>query len=106
MIDFKDIEETVINNFYGGKGDIYCRMFKDENGKILVSRVPAKSSIGLHKHEYNSEIVYVISGEIKFILDGKEEIVKKGQCHYCPKGHSHEIINEKDEECCTFNVVL
>ena len=86
MIDFKDIEETVINNFYGGKGDIYCRMFKDENGKILVSRVPAKSSIGL--------------------LDGKEEIVKKGQCHYCPKGHSHEIINEKDEECCTFNVVL
>ena len=47
MIDFKDIEETVINNFYGGKGDIYCRMFKDENGKILVSRVPAKSSIGL-----------------------------------------------------------
>lgn len=76
MIDFKDIEETVINNFYGGKGDIYCRMFKDENGKILVSRVPAKSSIGLHKHEYNSEIVYVISGEIKCILDGKEEIVK------------------------------
>lgn len=28
MIDFKDIEETVINNFYGGKGDIYCECLK------------------------------------------------------------------------------
>ncbi len=105
MINFDEIEEVAIPNLNGGEGITKANMFMDKNIKIMKSTIEKGSSIGEHIHKTSSEIVYVISGEAKCILDGKEEIVREGECHYCPKGSTHSIINNKDENLIVFDVV-
>jgi len=37
------------------------------------------------------------------IFDGKQMTLDEGNIHYCPKGHSHSIINDSKEDlvlCC------
>ena len=43
--------------------------------------------------------------EAKIVYDGKEERAKEGDTHYCPKGHSHTLINDSNENIEIFAVV-
>lgn len=45
-----------------------------------------------HKHETNSEVILITSGEARCLYDDGEERLVKGDCHYCPRGHSHSLI--------------
>ena len=105
IIDFGKMEETRLPEFKGGKGDMIAKMHTDELGKILYGRLEPGSSIGFHKHETNSEIIYIVSGRAEFLYDEGTEEVAAGGCHYCPKGHSHTMMNHSDEELVFFAVV-
>ena len=105
LIDFSTMEETVSPHFKGGEKETAARMFTDENGKIMRGRLIPGASIGLHTHETSSEIIYILSGMGKVLYDGGSERVTPGQCHYCPKGHSHSLINDGAEDLCFFAVV-
>lgn len=105
MIDFKEIKEETIPNFLGGDGAYITRMFNDGTNKIMKSLIKPGSSVGFHKHETSSEIIYILSGNPKAILDGKEERLHAGDCHYCKKGQSHTLINDTDEDVTIFAVV-
>lgn len=93
MIDFDNISETVIHNFYGGEGDTVAKMYADESNRIMKGKLAPNCSIGVHCHETSSEIIFILSGTGKAILDGEEEILTKGTCHYCKKGQIHTLIN-------------
>ena len=73
-------------------------------GELLGRLVPG-ASIGLHTHEAGSEIVYILSGEGKALYDGGQETLTAGDCHYCPKGHSHSLINGGGEDLVFFAVI-
>lgn len=105
IIDFKDINDTVIKNFKGGEKEVSARMHVDEKNRIMYGRLIPGASIGLHTHDTSSEIIYVLQGTAKVLYDGKYEEVKKGMCHYCPKGHSHSFINDGNEDVIIFAVV-
>ena len=105
MIDFNNIEETIEPHFKGGNGVAKMRMFHDGKNRIMKGTLEKGCSIGMHTHETNSEIFYVVSGQAKVIIDGREEIVNEGQCHYCPKGSTHETINNTEEDLVLFCVV-
>lgn len=105
IIDFNKIETTVNNNFKGGEKYYKAKIFSDDNNKIMHGVLEKGCSIGLHTHETNSEIIYVLSGVGKMLYDGSEEILNKGDCHYCPMGHSHSLINENDDDLVFFAVV-
>ena len=105
LIDFDAMEEQVIPGFLSGEGTFHTRMRVDELGKILKGVLDPGSSIGYHTHETSSEIIYILSGTGKVKYDGGEEAVKAGQCHYCPKGHSHALINDSGEPLEFFAVV-
>ena len=105
LIDFHSMEETVIPNFLGGEGAIRARMFVDERNRILHGVLEPGCSIGYHAHETSSEIIYILSGTGKVKYDDGEEPVKVGQCHYCPKGHSHALINNSEGPLEFFAVV-
>ena len=94
LIDFEHMEETVIPNFLGGEGSVRAKMRVDELGKILHGVLEPGSTIGLHTHETSSEIIYILSGQGKVLYDGAYEALSAGSCHYCPKGHSHSLIND------------
>lgn len=105
MINFEEIDVVEMPEFNGGTGITKGRMFIDDNGKIMKATLEKGASIGEHTHITSSEIIYIISGTAKCLLNGKEEIVKAGQCHYCPKGSTHSVINENDENLVMFCVV-
>ena len=105
IIDFNEIEETRIPQFKGGEGDTISRMHVDELGKIMYGRLEPGCSIGFHKHETSSEIIYILSGKADFLYDDGAEETVAGGCHYCPKGHSHSMINNGTEDLVYFAVV-
>lgn len=98
VIDPKKIEEDVVMNFKGGNGELATRNYVDDKCRIMFSRLRPGASSGIHKHEQNCEVVYVISGEATFYYDGERETVMPGQVHYCPEGHSHYMENNTDED--------
>ena len=95
-LDFNKLQEERIPEFKGGTGETIARMH---------GRLPAGSTIGYHRHETNSEIIFILDGAAKCLYDDGEEHLVKGECHYCPKGHSHSLINAGKEELVFFAVV-
>ena len=61
-ISFDSLEEQNIQNFKGGEGVFKPRMHVGNYNKIMRATLPAGSSIGLHTHDTNSEIIFIISG--------------------------------------------
>ena len=105
LIDFASIEEKAIPHMRGGEREANMRIYADELGKIMRGRLVPGASIGLHTHETSSEVMYFLSGTGKVLYDGVWEPVAPGTCHYCPKGHSHSLVNDGTEDLVTFAVV-
>ncbi len=98
LLNFEQIEEKVIPKMRGGEGELIARMFVNEDTKIMCSRLTPSSTIGLHTHETDSEMFYILSGTGKVLYDGGYESLSAGSCHYCPKGHEHSLINDSGED--------
>lgn len=105
LIDFSKMEEQVIPQFLGGEGTFRTRMRVDELGKIMRAALEPGASIGLHTHETSSEMIYILEGKGKVLYDGEYISLAAGSCHYCPKGHSHSLINDSDALLTFFAVV-
>lgn len=105
LIDFNKLQEVIIPHLNNGNGFVSAKIFADSNNKIMISRLPAETSIGMHQHTTSSEMNYVISGRGKAVCDGVEEELTVGSCQYCPKGSTHSIINIGIEELILFTVV-
>lgn len=105
IIDFSKIKESVITNFYGGDDNTIAKMHVDDMNRIMLIKLEPGASIGLHKHENGSEIVYILQGKGKAIFDDGQEELQPGSCHYCPKEHSHSLINDGAEDLIFFAVV-
>jgi len=105
ILDFNKIAAEVIPNFKGGEGAIKAQMFYDGKVRIMIGELVRGASIGLHRHELNCEVVYVLAGEGRVLTDEGSEIVRAGQAHYCPMGTAHSLINDCDEPLRFFAVV-
>ena len=105
IVDFNGMEETRLAQFKGGAGETIAKMRVDEFGKIMYGRLEPGSSIGFHPHETNSEIIYILSGTADFLYDEGREKASAGECHYCPRGHSHSMINNGSKDLVFFAVV-
>lgn len=105
VIHFNEQELERFDHFKGGEKYINAKMYFDGKNRILYGELPVGGTIGEHKHETNSEIVYVLEGQGLFIIDGKEEKIHAGECHYCPQGHTHTFINNSDDVIKIFAVI-
>ena len=105
IIDFEKTEEKVVENFKGGNGKLIMRAADDGKVKIMRNILQPGSSIGLHTHEGNCEVMFVLKGEITFTCDGQKETAKAGEVHYCPEGHNHCAENLTNEDAEFFAVV-
>lgn len=97
-IDFNNMEETALPNFKGGEKELCAKMFWDGTNRIMRGRLVPGASIGEHTHDTNCEILFVLSGEGTIMDDGIKTPIHSGQCTYCPKGHSHSLINTGTED--------
>lgn len=105
IIDYNTEKIASFPKFKGGEGELAASMFFDGTNRMFQGVLTPGSSIGLHRHDTSSEIIFVISGTGKIILEGKEERIGANMCHYCPKGQEHTFINDSDENIVFFAVV-
>lgn len=105
IIDYNKSKEETLLKFRGGEGELVTRNFIDEDNKIMMSRLKPGASSGYHSHDTNSEIVYIISGDGHFRYDDTEEKFSAGSVHYCPKGHSHAMFNDGNDDVVYFAIV-
>lgn len=97
IIDFPNMPVEVLPSFKGGEKELSLQSFDDGKNKIMHGILMPGASIGLHKHEQDSEILFVLSGKGLLIDDGKELKIVHGQCAYCPVGHEHSLINSSED---------
>lgn len=97
-VDFNNIEENTIPNFKGGEKEFAAKMFFDGLNRIMKGRLTPGASIGLHTHDTSSEIMFITKGSGCVIYDGERIALNAGDVHYCPKGHSHTLINDSDSD--------
>jgi len=105
ILDFKQMEETVIPNFKGGEKQISTKVYADEKNRIMLNRLVPGATVGLHAHEGSSEVIYILEGSGKVLYDGAEMRIEAGQAHYCPEGHEHSLINDTERDLVFFAVV-
>lgn len=97
-IDFGSIDEVGTCNFKGGEKVFYAKIFNDGLNKVLKAHLGPGASIGVHTHDDSSEIMFIASGTGTHLYDGKSCRFSAGDVLYCPKGHSHSLINDGDSE--------
>lgn len=105
ILNFDNMEEQVIPNFKGGEKEFKTHMYTDDSCKIMRAALAPGASIGLHTHESNCEIIFMLKGTGTVLYEDGKEILPAGSCHYCPKGRRHSLRNESDEEIEFYAVV-
>lgn len=92
--------KTEVKNLRGGIGSVFIERFSilPVNCKMYAKiTIPQGSSIGVHTHIDDEEIVYVLEGEGKVKIDDCFYSLKKGDVNITKKGNNHSIINEENE---------
>ena len=104
-LNYNEIEFQTFPNFKGGEKEFQAKMFNDDMNRFFYGKLIPGASIGVHTHETNSEVIYILEGTGKVLMEGEYEKVGAGMAHYCPKGHTHSLINDSDADLVFFAVV-
>jgi len=105
IISMKNASKERVFNLRNGEKYVDLTSYSDENNRIICGVLIPGASIGMHLHENDSEIIYIIKGTATFLTDEGEEVAQEGMCHYCSKGHSHSMLNKGTEDVIFFAVI-
>jgi len=90
--------------FKGGKKELAANMFFDGVNRIFKGRLVPGASIGVHTHDDSCEVIFILSGKGLLYEKGPEQAepewgeVLPGDCLYCPKGHTHSLMNAESSD--------
>lgn len=85
--------------FRGGKGTVVLEHFMDMQmangaGRLFSKSIlPPGASVGVHKHEGDFEVYYILEGKALVNDNGVEVELGPGDINYCADGDSHGIEN-------------
>lgn len=110
-IRFDEIELSVLPQFKGGEKELSANMYFDGTNRIFKGRLVPGASIGIHTHEDSCEVIFILSGAGTILEEapGQERTSRSvtcGDCLYCPKGHTHSLMNTGTEEDLVFYAVV
>ena len=90
-------------NMRGGNGTVEITNFATpeylNNKGRLFANITLKPgcSIGYHVHENDSELFYLLRGEVLYNDNGTEHTLHAGDVMICPAGAGHSIANNGEE---------
>ena len=111
IIRFDEMEVSVLPGFKGGEKALAANMFFDGTNRIIKGCLEPGASIGVHTHDDSCEVIF-ITGGCGSIFERTPEnedtlrSVSEGDCIYCPKGHTHSLMNSSEEGNLTFLAVV
>ncbi len=66
--------------------------------RILAAAKPCSSSLGLHRHDVEFQMFYILQGWAKFYFEGTGEVdVKAGSCVNMPAGIIHDLLDHSED---------
>ena len=111
-IKFDEMEVSVMPNFKGGEKEFAANMFFDGTNRIFKGRLIPGASIGVHTHDDSCEVIFILEGNGTILErepDAEESTTRKvtaGDCLYCPKNHTHSLMNTSEESDLVFYAVV
>ena len=98
------LKNRVVHELFEGKGDAVISdiassdMMRSRNRCFIIIRLKQGDSLGIHRHEKECEIYYVIQGRGWYRDNEQEYEIKAGEAVICQDGDSHGISNNEKEE--------
>lgn len=98
----EEMRKGSVTGLRGGVGELYQLhiLEKEETGgrtdMFTIFTILPGRTIGLHTHDTNAEVYYVLKGEIVVNQDGEEHTVKEGGVVFTADGASHSVENRAD----------
>lgn len=99
-----DYQKEYREKMRGGNGTVEMTSFatpEELNNKgRLFGNITLKPgcSIGYHVHEADSELFYLIKGEVLYNDNGVEHVLHAGDVMICPVGTGHAVANNSQED--------
>ena len=90
-------------NMRGGNGTVEITSFAtpaelNDKGRLFANiTLKPGCSIGYHVHEADSELFYLMKGEVLYNDNGVEHVLTAGDVMVCPAGTGHSIANNGTE---------
>lgn len=106
--NINNFEKTEVKNMRGGTGSIYLQKVNPilDNMKMYAKiTIPKGSSIGMHTHTEDEEMIYVLKNNGILTIDDKEYELSEGMISICKRGHNHSIKNIYKEDLVLLAVV-
>ena len=97
---------------FGGNGTIHIQKLlspTELDGKCaMYARVtiPPHASMGIHKHEGNTETYHILSGCARYNDNGTEIEIGPGTTTFCGDGEVHAIANTSETEDLVFMALI
>ena len=98
-----DCKKEYRENMRGGNGTVEITNFAspeelNNKGRLFANiTLNPGCSIGFHMHENESELFYVMKGEVLYNDNGTECTMRAGDVMLCPAGTGHAIANNGEE---------
>lgn len=105
IIDFKNIEAAVHKNFRGGEKEVTLKVAEEGKFKLLEGKLVPGATIGLHSHDLNAEIIFIVSGNATIYTGTEYANFTSGMAHICQNGAAHSLQNLSDEDVVFFAVI-
>ena len=106
--DFKDLEKVKVDNLRGGVGSVYMQKLNPTlehmKGYNIIT-IPKSCSIGVHTHEEDEEIIYVLKGSGTLVIDGINYPFNEGMVSICKHGRNHSVLNSSEEDLVVLAVI-
>lgn len=98
-----DCKKVYNEKMRGGNGTVEITSFAtpeelNNKGRLFANiTLNPGCSIGFHMHENESELFYVMKGEVLYNDNGTECTMRAGDVMICPAGTGHGIANNGEE---------
>ncbi len=101
IVKHDEIPNQPFLHCHDGNGTLFCRSLLDDYGKTDLAlmhydEIPNGVTIGVHTHEENEEVYFLLSGSGILSFDGVDYEMKPGDISLCGRGHSHGFAAKED----------
>ena len=99
-------------NMRGGNGTVELTSFAtpaelNDKGRLFANiTLKPGCGIGYHVHENDSELFYLMKGEVLYNDNGVEQVLTAGDVMVCPAGTGHSIANNGTETAEVIAVIV
>ena len=107
-----DCKKEYRENMRGGNGTVEITNFAtpeelNDKGRLFANiTLKPGCGIGYHVHEQDSELFYLIQGQVLYNDNGVECTLSAGDVMICPAGTGHSVTNNGEQDAVICAVIV